>query len=67
MSEISHPHDKFFKETFSRVEVARDFLNNYLPPSAIEDLDLNTMELQPDSFVDQDLQTHFSDLLYGEP
>ena len=32
---IQNPHDKFFKETFGKVEVAKDFLNNYLPDSII--------------------------------
>jgi hypothetical protein len=26
MSDLGNPHDKFFKEAFSRPEVARDFL-----------------------------------------
>ncbi len=68
MSEISHPHDKFFKETFSRVEVARDFLSNYLPPSAIEGLDLNTMELQLVVYHGQRqwrIATNFGDLFDG--
>lgn len=64
MSELSNPHDRFFKDTFSRPEIVRDFLSNYLPAAAAESLDFNTLELQSDSFIDQDLQTHFSDLLY---
>jgi len=30
MSDISNPHDKFFKETFTRLELARDFFANYI-------------------------------------
>jgi hypothetical protein len=30
MSELRNPHDRFFRETFSRPEIARDFLQNYL-------------------------------------
>ncbi|MCP4415002.1 MAG: Rpn family recombination-promoting nuclease/putative transposase [Chloroflexi bacterium] len=33
MSDLSNPHDKFFKETFTRLEVARDFFANYIPES----------------------------------
>jgi len=64
MSEISNPHDKFFKESFSRPEVARDFLANYLPAEVVQELDLNALEPLKDSFVDKELQTHYSDLLY---
>jgi predicted transposase YdaD len=48
---IQNPHDKFFKETFSKIEVARDFMNNYLPQSIISIVDLNTLEPQKDSFI----------------
>ena len=39
MSDLSNPHDRFFKETFSRIEVARDLLANYLPPEVVAILD----------------------------
>ncbi|MCI0395976.1 MAG: Rpn family recombination-promoting nuclease/putative transposase [Chloroflexi bacterium] len=64
MSELRNPHDRFFKETFSRPEIVRDFVQNYLPAPVVEILDLDTLELQKDSFVDPELQEHFSDLLY---
>ncbi|MBK9053730.1 MAG: Rpn family recombination-promoting nuclease/putative transposase [Chloroflexi bacterium] len=64
MSEISNPHDKFFKEMFSRPEVVRDFLIHTLSPDIHEQLNLDTLELQKDSFVEPDLEEYFSDLLY---
>lgn len=64
MNELTNPHDRFFKESFSRPEVARDFLSNYLPPAVVSNLDLNTLNLQSDSFIDPDLQAQYSDLLY---
>ena len=64
MSELSNPHDRFFKETFSRIEVARDLLANYLPAEVVALLDLDTLEARPDSFIDADLQEQFADLLY---
>ncbi|MGH9835071.1 MAG: Rpn family recombination-promoting nuclease/putative transposase [Blastocatellia bacterium] len=64
MTEISNPHDKFFKATFGRLDVAADFLAHYLPPEVAAALDLTTLELTKDSFVDAELQEHFSDLLY---
>ncbi len=64
MSSLSTPHDRYFRATFSRPEVALDFLKNYLPPELRARLDLSTLSLKKESFVDPDLRQHFSDLLY---
>lgn len=64
MGELSNPHDRFFKETFGRIEVARDFFANYLPQEVTAVFNLDTLELQPGSFIDPDLQEQFADLLY---
>ena len=48
---IQNPHDKFFKETFSKVSVAKDFLNNYLPQSIMNVIDIDTLEPQKNSFI----------------
>jgi len=64
MSELSNPHDRFFKEVFSRQEVALDFLRNYLPGDVLDCLDEETLYLTKDSFVDKGSDAYFSDLLY---
>ncbi|NHZ71687.1 MAG: Rpn family recombination-promoting nuclease/putative transposase [Aquificales bacterium] len=64
MSDLTNPHDKFFKETFTRIEVARNFFANYLPQSVVDTLDLDTLTLQSGSFIDTELQEQFADLLY---
>lgn len=61
---IQNPHDKFFKETFSKVSVAKDFLNNYLPQSIMNVIDIDTLEPQKDSFINEELEEGFSDLLF---
>ena len=61
---IQNPHDKFFKEIFGKVEVARDFLNNYLPESIMKIVDMNTLEPQKDSFINKELKEIFSDMLF---
>lgn len=61
---IQNPHDKFFKETFGNVEVAKDFLNNYLPQNIIKLIDIDTLQPQKDSFINEELQEGFSDLLF---
>lgn len=64
MGELTNPHDKFFKETFTRIEIARDFFANYLPQPVVNALNLDTLALQSGSFIDTDLQEQFADLLY---
>ncbi|MBI3653724.1 MAG: Rpn family recombination-promoting nuclease/putative transposase [Acidobacteria bacterium] len=64
MPDLSNPHDRFFKEVFSRPEMAADVLANYLPEEIVALLDLSQLELVKDSFIDSQLQEHLSDLLY---
>lgn len=64
MSLIYNPHDKFFKETFGDVGTARSFLENYLPQEVWTLVDLKTVLPQKDSYIDQELQESFSDLLF---
>jgi predicted transposase/invertase (TIGR01784 family) len=59
-----NPHDRFFKASWSRPEVARGFLAHYLPTDVQAVLDLNTLTLSKASFVDATLKAHYSDLLY---
>jgi predicted transposase/invertase (TIGR01784 family) len=63
-TDLSNPHDRFFKEIWSRKRVSRDFLRHYLPAAVVALLDLNTLELTKDSFIDQRLREYYSDLLY---
>ena len=60
---VRNPHDTF-RQMFAQPEVAADFLHNYLPPAVRDQLDLSTVELQQDSFVDDELREHFADLLF---
>jgi hypothetical protein len=52
MSELTNPHDRFFKEALSRQEVAVDFLQHYLPSEVAALLDLSSLQLIKDSFGD---------------
>ena len=61
---IYNPHDKFFRESFGRPEIARAYLQNYLPSPLLRQLDLTEMVLQDGSFVDEAMREHHSDLLY---
>ena len=62
---IENPHDKFFKETFSHVEVTKSFLHHYLPSDVLEILNADTLKLEKDSFINEELEERFSDLLFS--
>lgn len=59
-----NPHDLLFKEAWSRKAVAQDYLRHFLPPDLLAQLDLDSLVLTKDSFVDHDLTERFSDLVY---
>ena len=61
---VQNPHDRFFRQSFGRPDIARNFLEEYLPPDLQQALDLNTLVLQDGSFVDEEMQTHHTDLVY---
>ncbi|MFH0822914.1 MAG: Rpn family recombination-promoting nuclease/putative transposase, partial [Pseudomonadota bacterium] len=48
---ITNPHDRFFKEVFSRPHVAEDFVFNYLPGDVVEQLKPGSFVLHDGSFV----------------
>ncbi|WP_257490761.1 Rpn family recombination-promoting nuclease/putative transposase [Anaerosalibacter massiliensis] len=64
MKEVSNPHDKFFKEVFGKVEVTKDFIENYLPKNILRVIDTSTLEPQKDGFITEDLEEMFSDMLF---
>jgi predicted transposase/invertase (TIGR01784 family) len=58
------PHDKFFKEMFSKKDVAESFLKNYLPEELLGLVDTESLEISKNSFVDSNLKEYFSDIIY---
>ena len=64
MNEIENPHDHFFQNIFSRLDVAASFFENYLPKETVNIIDLQTIELDRKSFVDKKLTFTQSDLLF---
>ena len=64
MADLPNPHDAFYRETLSRVEAARDLVPHYLPAEAVACFGLWTLRVSKDSFVEEDLRSHDSDLLY---
>ena len=63
-NQLIHPHDKLFKDTFSRKSVVQSFVNEYLRIGDRSIIDLNTLEAVKDSHVKSELQGYFSDAVY---
>ncbi len=64
MTELPNPHDRFFKELFAHLPTARDFVRHYLPEPLSAALDLRTLTIVKESFIDEQLRNYFSDLLF---
>ena len=62
---VSNPHDKFFKETFSRQENVRDFLQWTFPAEILKGLDLSSLAIDNTSYIDEELKEYFSDIVYN--
>lgn len=59
------PHDAFFKQYLSHVETAKDFLRIHVPVALLRDCDLNTLRLASGSFIEDNLRSCHSDVLYA--
>jgi predicted transposase/invertase (TIGR01784 family) len=55
LRQLHTPHDKFFKETFGRLDTARDFFQIHLPPRLAAAMEWETLKLEPGSFIDERL------------
>jgi predicted transposase/invertase (TIGR01784 family) len=63
-NEPNNPHDTTFKAFFSNKEIVISFIEENLPPLLVKELDLGSLIIQKDSFIDKELTEHFSDILY---
>jgi len=61
---VVNPHDKLFRETWSDVNNARGFLKHYLPEQVLKMVDLSSLEISKDSFIEKELSDYYSDMLY---
>lgn len=72
MANITNPHDKFFRTSFSRLDVVRSFIEEVLPKQYRDRINLDSLRLSSSSFIDEELSEHLADLVYhaeyaGEP
>jgi len=64
MANINCPHDKFFKSAMADMRVAREFFEHHLPECILKTADFSTLQLQPNSYIDPQLNLTSSDILY---
>jgi hypothetical protein len=60
MDDIATPHDTYFRESFSRREVALDFLRAQLPAGLLAEIELDSLMIAKDSYVSRELRPSFS-------
>ncbi len=65
MNTVVSPHDKFFKLSMQEIKIAKDFFKHHVPEYVQKQMDFNSLHLEPESFIDQEQQAHFSDVLYS--
>ncbi|MBD2781376.1 Rpn family recombination-promoting nuclease/putative transposase, partial [Xenorhabdus szentirmaii] len=59
------PHDSTFKRFMAQIENARDFFDIHLPEKIKKNCDFNTLTLTNSSFIDHQLRSRISDVLYS--
>jgi predicted transposase/invertase (TIGR01784 family) len=61
---INHPHDKYFKIVLQNKEMAVQLIKYCVPKDVLDQIDLDTLEITDESFVDKHMQEHFTDICY---
>lgn len=61
---LHQPHDKYARFVLQIKAVVQELIEYCVPHPIQENLDLNSLELSKDSFVDANLRNHFSDICY---
>ena len=64
-STTSTPHDAVFKKMMTYPEIAQDFLKIHLPESLCKLCELTTLKLESTTFIEDDLRTYYSDVLWS--
>lgn len=58
------PHDHFFKFVFSQKEIVQDFIK-YLITHLADKIDLESLEIDNNSYINTELQDFYSDIVYN--
>lgn len=61
------PHDSLFKLTFGTKEIVLDYMNTFFPPELLEGMDKTAMRLVSNTYIDETLKNHLSDVVWMVP
>ena len=64
MAEAFPYHDRFFRWVFSRPDAAAALVREYLPVEVVARLDIGSLEIWHDSYVDESQHESLSDAVY---
>jgi predicted transposase/invertase (TIGR01784 family) len=62
---VPTPHDHYFRAAMIRPEVHKPFFEAHLPAAIRKQMDLNTLKLCKESFIDKELIESITDLLFS--
>ncbi|HEB11467.1 MAG TPA: Rpn family recombination-promoting nuclease/putative transposase [Spirochaetales bacterium] len=65
MKDMVNPHDRLFKEIEKIKENSRDLIESTFPQELLEKLDLDTLENDNNSYIDESLKEFYTDLVFN--
>lgn len=65
METIISPHDRYFRSAMADLRVAKDFFYHHLPEKIRNKIDLNSLKLRKESYIDKQLKLNITDILYS--
>jgi len=65
MTDKNLPHDSLFKRIMEKDIAAREFLDEYLPKDVRNMLDLNSIKVEKESYIEPNLTRRLSDIVYS--
>ena len=61
---IQTPHDRFFRAALSDQRVAREFFESHLPSAITDMIDLKSITMRNETYVDENLEWSHTDVLF---
>jgi len=64
MSQLTNKHDQLAKKFLTDISVAKEFLETHLAPDFLAKCNLDSLQIESGSYVEEDLAAHYSDIVY---
>ena len=64
MTEIHSAHDKFFKQNLADIQIAKDFFKIHLPKELLNRVNLNTLKICKETYIEDKFKETVSDIVY---